>query len=185
MARRAARAAFLIMGIEGKPGSRGIAEDLRERVLVAVKDEGLEDGDWVEVLALGGMEDGEIDGECVSALGGTAAKDDFTEDDRLAERLLGMVVGWGHAVDVEEGEEAMVIALGIEETQAETFGIGVRDGVCAKGVQLVVEFGDKSLGGTEGDFACVTLTSEITRLRKEPAEVVAKGDGHGVGFAGG
>lgn len=173
------------MGVRGRPGSRGIAEDLREGVFGAVKDEGVENGDGIEVLALGGMEDGEIDGECVSPLRGTAAKDDFPEDDRLAECLFGMVVGWGHAVDVEEGEQAEVVAFGVEEAQAETFGFGVRDGVGAKGAQLVVEFGDMSLGGPEGDFAYVTLTSKITRLRKEPAEVVAKGDGDGVGFAGG
>lgn len=152
---------------------------------MAVKDEGVEDRDGVEVLAPGGMEDGEIDGECVSALSGSAAKYDFTKDDRLAECLLGMVVGWGHAIDVEEGEEALIIALGIEETQAETLGIRVRDGVGAKGVQLVVEFWDMSLGVPEGDFACVALTSKITRLRKETAEVVTEGDGLGVGFAGG
>ena len=50
MAGRAARAAFLIMGVTGKSGSRGIAEDLRERVFGAVKDEGVEDGDGIRIL---------------------------------------------------------------------------------------------------------------------------------------
>ena len=75
----------------------------------------------------------------MSALEGTVAKDDLTEDDRLAECLLGMIVGWGHAVDFEEREQAVVIALRIEEAQAETLGVGVRDGVGAEGVQLAVE----------------------------------------------
>lgn len=39
---------LLIMGVTGKSGSRGIAEDLRERVFGAVKDEGVEDRDGIE-----------------------------------------------------------------------------------------------------------------------------------------
>ena len=56
-----------------------------------------------------------------------------------------------HAVDVEKGEQAVVIALGIEEAQPETLGIGVRDGFGAEEVQLLVEFGDARLGGAERD----------------------------------
>ena len=42
--RRAARAAFLLWAWRRCPTLGGIEEDLRERVLVAVEDEGLEDG---------------------------------------------------------------------------------------------------------------------------------------------
>ena len=37
-----------------------------------------------------------------------------------------MVVGGRHAVDFEEGEEAVVVTLGIEESEAESLGVGVR-----------------------------------------------------------
>lgn len=79
---------------------------------MAVKDEGLEDRDGVEVLASGGMEDGEIDGERVSALSGSAAKYDFAKDDRLAECLLGMVVGWGRTTGLSpESRKAKYVPL--------------------------------------------------------------------------
>ena len=129
---------------------------------MAVEEQGFQDGDGVEMLTVGGVEDGEIDGESVSALFGTVPEDDFAEDDRLPERLLGMIVGWRHAVDIEEREQAVVIALGIEEAQSKTLGIRVREGFGAEDVQLVVEFWDARLGGAEGDQPCVALTTKIT-----------------------
>ena len=125
----------------------------------AVKDEGVEDGDRIEVLALGGMEDGEIDGECVSALRGTAAEDDFPEDDRLAEGLLCIIVGWRYAVDAEEDEEAEVVAKG------EGDGVGLAGGQQGNQLGDVPSFADEmsqaglSVGGVDGVITCPSLNS--------------------------
>ena len=149
-------------------------------MLVAVKEEGLQDGDGIEFLAFGGVKDGEIDGEGMSALGGSVAEDDLAEDDGQAEGLFGMVVGGRHAVDFEEGEEAVIVAIGIEEPEAEGLGIGVRDGVGTKGMELVVELGDAVLGGEDGKGSGVPLTAQIAGLREESTKVIAEHDRGGV-----
>ena len=128
-------------------------------MLMPVEDQGLQNGDGGEVLELGCVKDGEIDGQCVSALDGAAAEDDLAKENRLAEGLLGMVVRWRHAVDREEREQAVVIALGIEEAQAQAFRIGVRDRGGADGLELLVEYGDARLGGEEGKASGVALTA--------------------------
>lgn len=161
-------------------GSGGIAEELGLWMLVAVEEKGFQEGDGIEFLAFGGVEDGEIDGEGVSALGGAVAKDDFAEDDGQAEGLFGMVVGGRHAVDVEEGEETVVVAFGIEEPDAEGLGIGVRNGVGAKGMELVVEPGDPGLGDEDGKVSGVPLTAQSTSLREEATKGIAERDGGGV-----
>jgi len=154
-------------------------------MLMPVEDQGLQNGDGVEVLELGGVKDGEIDRECVSALVGAAAEDDLAKDDRLAEGLLGMVVRGRHAVDFEEGEEAVVITLRIEEAQAQAFRVGVRDRGGAEGMEFVVEFRDARFGGEEADPPRVALTAKLTETGEETAELPAEGDGGDVGFADG
>lgn len=151
---------------------------------MAVEDKGLEYGDWIELLPLGGMEDGEIDGECMSALVRTVAEDDFPEDDGLAEGLFGMVIGRGHVIDEQEREEAVVVAFRIKESLAEVFGLGMSHGFGAQGVQLVVKSGDVGLGGLKRDFLGVALPSEIAGVGEKPADVIAKCNGIVVGLVG-
>lgn len=116
----------------------------------------------------------------MSALGGAVTKDDFTEDDGQAEGSFRMIVGGRHAVDFEEDEEAMVVAFGIEESEAESLGIGVRDRVGTKSVELAVELWDAGLGGEDGKGSGVTLTAQIAGMGEEGTKVIAESDRGGV-----
>jgi len=119
-------------------------------MLMTVEEQGFQDGDGGEVLAVGRVQDGEVDGECVSALDRTVPEDDLTKEDRLPECSFGMIVRRGHAVYIEKCEQTMIIALGIEEAQPKTLGRRVRDGLGTEDMQLGVEVGDAGLGGAEG-----------------------------------
>ena len=84
------------------------------------------------------MDEGEIDGQGMSAAVGTVAEDQFAEDDRVAQGLFGIVISRGHAVDVEESKEPVVVALGIAEPLAQVFGFGVMAGTFAGAVERSV-----------------------------------------------
>ena len=103
-------------------------------MLISVEKQGFQDGDRIEVLALDGLEHGSVDGQCVCVQIGPAAKNHFAEKNLMPERLLGLIVGGGHAVDFEESEKAVVIARGIEEAQAEFFGLHIWQGVRTDGM---------------------------------------------------
>ena len=70
----------------------------------------------------------------------------------------------------------VIVAFGIEEPEAEGLGIGVRDGGGTKGVELIVELGDKVLGGEDGKVSGVPLTAQITGLGEEATKVITESD---------
>lgn len=152
---------------------------------MTVTEQRCQDGDWRKSLTLGGVEDGEVDSEHLHVEFGSAAEDNLAQDDGLPERLLGVIVGRWLAVDLEESEEARIVAFGIEQAQTEAFGLGMRDGLGTEDMQLLVESWDAASGVPEGDFAGIALAAELAGVGKELADDVAKGDGDGVFRAGG
>lgn len=62
---------------------------------MSLEEEFLEERDGVEFLTLGGVENGAIDGQGVSATFGAVAEDDFAEDDGVSAGSFGVVVGGG------------------------------------------------------------------------------------------
>ena len=113
---------------------------------------------------LGGMDEGEVDGQGVSAAIRAAAKAELSEDDRMAQDLFGIVVSRRHAVDVEESEDAVVFAFWVQEPLAEVF----RFRVMARGftdlVKGVVKSRDFGLRLSKGKLAEVSEAGNFTGL---------------------
>ena len=145
-------------------------------MLVAVEEQGFENGNRIELLALDGVKNRKIYGERVRIVVGSAAKNIFTKQDRLSECLLGMVVGGRHAVDFEESEEPIKIAFGVEYSQAEFLSIGIRQWVCADGVKTFVETGYASKGGAKRDQTGVALAAQFAGVGEKVTDVLAKRD---------
>ena len=99
--------------------------------------------------------------------------------DRVAQRLLGEVVGGRHAVDAQEGEELVVVAAWIEHALAQVFSLRVRKGGFVDSVQLLVERWDVGSGLGEGDLAFVPETAQLAGVGEELAQALAKSAGRG------
>ena len=118
-----------------------------------MKQEGLEESERVTQLTFCGGDEGKVGAECVGAERGAAAEADFTEDDRKSEALLGMVVGGLHAVDVKEGEDSICVAVRINESLPEIFGMGIVQVRAADGVESTLKLGLTRPGFEEGNAA--------------------------------
>jgi hypothetical protein len=71
-------------------GSGGILEEKISGCDGAGKQGEFQEGDEVSVEALGGMDEGEIDGQGVSAPLGAVAEDEFAENNRVPQGLFRM-----------------------------------------------------------------------------------------------
>lgn len=147
---------------------------------MALEEELVEERDGVEIFAVGGMEEGEVDAEGVGAEGGAVAENDFAEDDWVAEGSFRVVIGGGHAVEAQEGEEAVVIALGIEQALTEVFRLWIGDGEAADAVKPTVQGRDLGLGIGKGDLARIAKAADCRGLGKEVLNVLAESLGVGV-----
>lgn len=112
------------------------------------------------------MDQGKVDGQSVGALVGTIAEDEFSEDDRMSQGLFRIVVGWRHAVDVEESKKPVVFALGIQKSLAQIFGLGVLAWRFADAVKDAVKLRDFGLCLGKGNLAGVSEFSDLTGVRK-------------------
>jgi len=91
----------------------------------AGKQGGFQERDEIPLETLGGMDEGEIDGQGVSAAVGTVSEDEFAEDHWVAQCLFGIVIRRRHVIDVEESKEPMPVTFRIEEALAQVFGLRV------------------------------------------------------------
>ena len=130
--------------------SRSIVEReaVKERLCngSAVKQESLKESERVTILAFGGDDERKVGAESLCAESGAITEADFAEDNRESETLLGMIVGGFHAVDVEEGEDAVSIALWINESLPEVFSIGIVQVRAADGIECALKFRFARLG---------------------------------------
>ena len=122
---------------------------------MAMKQEGLKDGNGIEFLAQGGVNDREVDGQGMRAVLRAVSKNDFAKNHRHAQGLFGMVIGGRHVMDIKEGEQAVIVAFGIKESLSERFGLRVGNGLFADRLKFFAQPRDAGLGGAEGHLAGV------------------------------
>lgn len=125
-------------------------------------------------FAFSSIDDREIDGCGLGSGIGAVAEYDFAKDYRVAQRLFGMIVGWGHPIYAQKGEEAVVLALGVEQALAKVFGFWMCQGFAANAVELSIERSDLRFGVSEAHFAFVPVPAQIAGLRKEFAQLELK-----------
>ena len=118
-----------------------------------MKEECLEEREWVTLLALGGGDERKVGAEGLRADGGPVAETDFAEDDGETEGLLCVVVGGFHTVDIEEGKDTIGIAVWINESLPEIFGMGIVQAGMADGIEYALTFRFARLGFREGHSA--------------------------------
>jgi hypothetical protein len=106
---------------------------------MALEEEVLKKPNRVEMFGPGGMQQGEIDGQGVSAPIGAIAEDDSAEDHGMTEAAFRKVVGGRHAMDAQEGKEAVGVALGIQQTLAEVLRLRVIQRRVADAIQPSLE----------------------------------------------
>ena len=111
----------------------------------------MQESERVAVLTLGGGDKREIGAEGLRAEHGTVAETDLAEDDRQSEALLGMVVGGLHAVDIEEGEDSICIAFGVDDSLSEIFAMGIVQARPANGIEFALQLRLAIPGPGEGD----------------------------------
>ena len=92
---------------------------------MAGKQRGFEEGDEVAIAAFGGMDEREVDSHRAGALVGAVAEDELSKDDRVAQGLFRVVIGRWHPVDIQESKEPIVVALWIQQSLAQIFGLRV------------------------------------------------------------
>ena len=103
---------------------------------------GFDERDDLAIAALGGMNEGEVDGQGEGSLLGAVAEDEFAEDDRVTEGLFRVIIGRRHPVDIEESKEPEVIAFWVQKSLAEVFSIRVMAWGFADAVKGSVKGGD-------------------------------------------
>lgn len=132
-----------------------------------MQEECLKEGQGVAPLSLGGGQQREIGAEGGCAQSGAISEADFAEDDRESEALLGVIIGGFHAVDVEEGKEAQGVALGIDESLPEVFGVRMNQGCATKRAEAVLERGFALSRGGEGNQAAVPGMAQLAAVGEE------------------
>lgn len=131
--------------------------------------ESLEETEGIALLTLSGGEEREVGAEGLGAERGAITETEFAEDNGAAKTLLGLVVGGGHAVDIEEGEETEGIALRIKESLPEVFDAGMSERGAADSPQLTLERRFAALGFGESDTVMVPRLTETATGGKENA----------------
>ena len=124
--------------------------------------------------ALGGMDEGEIDGQGVGAPVGAVTEDEFAENNRVPQGLFRIVVGRRHAVDVEKGKDPVVVAFWIEETLAQVFGLRVLAWHFTSAVQRGAKRWAFGLCLGKGKLAGVPESADFTGFGKEGLRPVTK-----------
>ena len=115
------------------------------------------------------MNDGKVNRQGGGTQIGAIAEDDFAQDNRMTQGLLGVVVGGRHSVDSKEGKETVVIALGVEQALAQSFGFFFRDGFFANEMKAALEVRDLRFGIGEGNGLRVSKTPQAARaIRVSP-----------------
>jgi len=147
---------------------------------VALEKEFMKERDGVELFAFRGMEDGEIDRQSVGAMSRTIAEDDFAEDDGMAEGLFGVIVGGGHAVNAQESEEAVVIALWVDEALAQVLGFRTRNRFAADVAEPTVERRDFGLSRGEGNLPLISASAKFTDFGKKGSHLPTESKREGV-----
>jgi len=100
----------------------------------------------------------------VSAVIGAAAEAEFSENDRMAQDLFGIVVSRRHAVDVKESEEALVFAFRVQKPLAQVFRFRVMARGFADEVKGVVKSRGFGLRLGKGKLAEVSEAGNFTGL---------------------
>jgi len=140
----------------------------------AGKQGGFQEGDEISLEALGGMDEGEIDGQGVGAAIGTVAEDELAEDHWVAQRLFGIVISRRHVVDVEESKEPVPVAFWIEEALAQVFDFWMLARCFTDALQGGLERWAFGLCLGEGKLAGVAEAADFTSFGKEGGCAVTK-----------
>lgn len=134
----------------------------------------MEEREGVALLAFGGRDERKVRAEGFGARIGTVPEADFAEDDREPETLFGMVVGGRHTVDIEESEDSVGVALGIDESLAEILGVGIIKRLSAEGGEAAFDAGFLAACGGEGKVTPVSPPRNLTAIVKEVPELLAE-----------
>lgn len=110
-----------------------------------MKEQRLEEEERVSLLPLGGDDQGKIDAKRLSSLLRTIAETDFAKDDGKSEALLSMVVGGGHSVDLQEGQDTSGIPLGVDQPLPQILGFGMKQGPATDGFEPALKRRDSAL----------------------------------------
>ena len=138
------------------------------------KQDGFQQRDDFTMEAFCGVDEGEVDSHGVGAPIGAVAEDEFSEDDRVTEGLFRIVIGWWHAVNVEESKEPVVVAFWIQESLAKVFGFRVLARHFADAVKRRVKRRDIGLRLEKGKLMDVPEASDFTGVAEEDAHLIAK-----------
>jgi len=130
----------------------------------------LKHGDGIDIFAVSRVNDGKVNRQGGGTQIGAIAEDDFAQDNRMTQGLLGVVVGGRHSVDSKEGKETVVIALGVEQALAQSFGFFFRDGFFANEMKAALEVRDLRFGIGEGNGLRVSKTPQAAGIAKEFAQ---------------
>ena len=154
--------------------SRGILEEDGGGSGGAGEQKGFDQRDSIALQALGGVQDRKIDGQALCAESRTIAKDQFPEDDRMAQGLFRIVIRGRHVVDLQESKELVIVALGIDQPLAEAFGFGMVAGFFANAEERSVEFGNFGARLGKGEFAIFPLAGDLAGFGDQVADLLAE-----------
>src|SRR5579862_4628961 len=129
--------------------------------------DGSKQRDGITLEAFCSMDHGEVNRQGVSARVGAVAEDELTENDWVTQSLLGIVVGWGHAVDLEEGKEPVIVAFRVQESLTQVLGIWVLTRLLADAAERGVKGGAFGFGFGKGKLTGIPHASNLTRAVRE------------------